>query len=78
MRWSYAGNTLVAPVSTAKRVTIRHDGRPLTVAQQPAVDFTLTAPDGLQSGATSRLVATARNDGPGAIRDLAATVTAPD
>ncbi|WP_306207679.1 TIM-barrel domain-containing protein [Actinoplanes sp. RD1] len=77
-RFSYAGKSIVVQVTTAGRVTVRHDGRPLTVAQQPAVDFTLTAPDGLQSGATSRLVATARNDGPGTIRDLAATVTAPD
>ncbi|GAA3346331.1 hypothetical protein GCM10020358_56910 [Amorphoplanes nipponensis] len=61
-----------------RRVIVAHDGRPLTVAQQPAVELTFTAPDGLQSGATSTLVTTARNAGPGTITNLAATVTAPD
>ncbi|AGL17154.1 TIM-barrel domain-containing protein [Actinoplanes sp. N902-109] len=70
--------TVELPATRAdQRVTVTHDGTPLTVAQQPAVDLTLTAPDGLQSGVTSRLVATARNDGPGTITNLAATVTAP-
>ncbi|MEU8611839.1 TIM-barrel domain-containing protein [Actinoplanes sp. NPDC048791] len=71
--------TVEAPATAGTRsVTVTHDGRPLTVAQQPAVDLTFTAPDGLQSGATSRLVTTARNRGPGAISALAATVTAPE
>jgi hypothetical protein len=64
-------------VDVRSGATVRHDGRPLTVTQPPAVDLTFTAPDGLQSGATSRLVTTARNAGPGTITDLAATVVAP-
>ncbi|MBB4761790.1 TIM-barrel domain-containing protein [Amorphoplanes digitatis] len=67
----------VPATAGTRAVTVTHDGEPLTVARQPAVDLTFTAPDGLQSGATSRLVTTARNDGPGAIRALSATVTAP-
>jgi hypothetical protein len=47
------------------------------VAQQPAVDVSFEAPDGLQSGATSRLVTTVRNAGPGTIRNLAASVATP-
>ncbi|MBG0568362.1 DUF5110 domain-containing protein [Actinoplanes sp. NEAU-A11] len=71
--------TVEVPANAAgRRVAVSHDGRPLTVAQQPAVELTLTAPDGLQSGATSRLVSTARNLGPGTITELAASVTAPD
>jgi hypothetical protein len=80
--WSYdsAKHVLTVEVpATAnnRRVTVVHDGAPLTVAQQPAVDLTFTAPDGLQSGATSTLVTTARNAGPGTVTDLSATVTAP-
>ncbi|AEV84620.1 glycoside hydrolase family protein [Actinoplanes sp. SE50] len=70
--------TVALPAIAAGRaVTVEHDGATLTVAQKPAVDTTFTAPDGLQSGATSTLVATATNHGPGAITDVAATVTAP-
>jgi hypothetical protein len=71
--------TVEVPATAAGRsVSVVHDANPLTVGQQPAVDLTFTAPDGLQSGATSTLVTTARNAGPGTITDLAATVTAPD
>jgi hypothetical protein len=71
--------TVALPATAGGRpVTVTHDGSPLTVAQQPAVDLTLTAPDGLQSGATSTLVATAHNAGPGTITGLSTTVTAPD
>jgi glycosyl hydrolase family 31/uncharacterized protein DUF5110/starch binding protein with CBM20 domain/alpha-galactosidase-like protein/Big-like domain-containing protein len=80
--WSYDATkrllTVQLPATSSRRpVTVVHDGRPLTVGQQPAVDLTFTAPDGLQSGATSTLVTTARNAGPGTITNLAATVTAP-
>jgi hypothetical protein len=80
--WSYdaAKRTLTVEVPATpnnRRVTVVHDGAPLTVGPQPAVDLTFTAPDGLQSGATSTLVTTARNAGPGTIRGVAATVTAP-
>jgi hypothetical protein len=70
--------TVDVPATAANRpVVVTHDGTPLTVAQQPAVDLTFVAPDGLQSGATSTLVATAHNAGPGAIANLATSVTAP-
>jgi hypothetical protein len=70
--------TVAVPATPGGRsVTVTHDGTPLTVAQQPAVDVAFEAPDGLQSGATSRLVTTVRNAGPGAIRDVAATIDAP-
>lgn len=65
-------------MSAAGRVSVTHDGHPLTVQQQPAVELTLTAPDGLQSGATSRLVTTARNAGPSTITALWASVSAPE
>jgi hypothetical protein len=68
----------VPPTSNGRAVTVRHDGKPLTVAPQPAVDVSFEAPDGLQSGATSRLVTTVRNAGPGTIRNVAASVAAPD
>jgi hypothetical protein len=58
-------------------VVVAHDGAPLAVAQRPAVDLTFTAPDGLQSGATSTLVAEARNAGPGTISGPSVTVAAP-
>jgi hypothetical protein len=48
------------------------------VAPQPAVELTFTAPDGLQSGATSTVVVAARNAGPGAITNVSARVSAPD
>ncbi|BCJ40002.1 hypothetical protein GCM10010168_28600 [Actinoplanes ianthinogenes] len=73
-----AKHLLSVEVTGAKAITVRHDGTPLTVAQQPAVDLTLTAPDGLQSGATSRLVLAAHNAGPGTITALSGSVTAPD
>ena len=70
--------TVTVPATATNRpVVVTHDGAPLTVAQQPAVDLTFTAPDGLQSGATSTLVATAHNAGPGAIANLSTSVTAP-
>ncbi|GIM96349.1 TIM-barrel domain-containing protein [Paractinoplanes toevensis] len=67
----------VPATASGRAVTVTHDGRPLTVAPPPAVDVTFTAPDGLQSGATSTLVTAVRNSGPGAIRDLRASVDAP-
>ena len=67
----------VPATATGRAVTVTHDGDPLTIAQQPAVDVGFEAPDGLQSGATSRLVTTVHNAGPGTIRKLAATVAAP-
>jgi hypothetical protein len=70
--------TVPVPATANNRpVTVLHDGAALTVAQQPAVDLTFVAPDGLQSGATSTLVTTAKNSGPGTITNVAATVTAP-
>ncbi|GAA2552963.1 hypothetical protein GCM10010435_24150 [Winogradskya consettensis] len=68
----------VPAVARSRAVAVTHDGAPLTVTQKPAVDFTFTAPDGLQSGATSSLVAEARNDGPGAVSALSVSVATPD
>ncbi|GAA4609932.1 hypothetical protein BJY16_007587 [Actinoplanes octamycinicus] len=73
-----AKHLISVEVTGAKAITVRHDGVPLTVAQQPAVELTLTAPDGLQSGATSRLVLAAHNAGPGTITALTGSITAPD
>ena len=71
--------TVVVPgTASGRAVTVTHDGDRLTVPRQPAVDVAFEAPDGLQSGATSRLVTTVRNAGPGTIRDLSASVDAPD
>ncbi|MEV4703506.1 TIM-barrel domain-containing protein [Actinoplanes sp. NPDC049316] len=80
--WSYDREThqltVEVPATAAgRRVTVVHDAATLTVAPQPAVDLSFTAPDGLQSGATSTLVTTARNEGPGTITGLSATVAAP-
>ena len=80
--WTYDPAThrltvTVPPAASGRAVTVTHDGAVLTVAQRPAVEVALTAPDGLQSGATSTLVTTARNAGPGTITDVAATVAAP-
>jgi Glycosyl hydrolases family 31 TIM-barrel domain/Glycosyl hydrolase family 31 C-terminal domain/Domain of unknown function (DUF5110)/Starch binding domain/NPCBM-associated, NEW3 domain of alpha-galactosidase/Bacterial Ig-like domain len=80
--WSYDAAkrrlTVEVPATAGNRaVTVLHDGAALTVAQQPAVDLTFTAPDGLQSGVTSTLVTTAHNAGPGTITNLSAAVTAP-
>ena len=70
--------TVEVPATAVSRpATVVHDGSPLTVAQQPVVDLSFVAPDGLQSGATSTLETTAKNNGPGTITALAATVTAP-
>jgi hypothetical protein len=70
---------VTVPATAADRpVVVTHDGTALTVGQQPVVDLSFVAPDGLQSGATSTLATTAHNSGPGPITDLAATVTAPD
>ncbi|WP_436530801.1 TIM-barrel domain-containing protein [Actinoplanes sp. HUAS TT8] len=80
--WTYdAGKRLltvtVPPTASGRAVTVEHDGTPLTVGQRPAVDATFVAPDGLQSGATSTVVVTATNHGPGTITGVSATVTAP-
>ncbi len=70
--------TVTVPATASNRaVTVAHDGAALTVGQQPVVDVAFNAPDGLQSGATSTLVTTAKNEGPGTITDVAATVDAP-
>jgi hypothetical protein len=65
-------------VPRSSRVTIGHDARAVSVPPAPAVDLTFTAPDGLQSGSTSTMVATARNAGPGTITNLSVAVAAPD
>jgi len=80
--WSYDAaqrrlTVQLPPTARGRAVTVAHDGAVLTVGQQPAVDLSFTAPDGLQSGATSTLVTTARNAGPGAVAGLSATVSAP-
>jgi hypothetical protein len=80
--WAYDGGkhlltVTVPPASSRKAVTVAHDGAALTLGQQPVVDANFTAPDGLQSGAKSTLVVTAHNSGPGAIKNVAATVHAP-
>ncbi|MEU4245003.1 TIM-barrel domain-containing protein [Actinoplanes sp. NPDC026619] len=67
----------VPATASGRAVTVTHDGKPLAVTPQPAVDVTFTAPDGLQSGATSSLVTTVHNTGPGTIRDLRASVATP-
>jgi hypothetical protein len=70
--------TVTVPATSSRRaVIVTHDGKALTVAPQPAVDVAFTAPDGLQSGATSRLVTTVKNAGPGRIRNVAASVDTP-
>ncbi|WIM93510.1 glycoside hydrolase family 31 protein [Actinoplanes oblitus] len=73
-----AKHLLGVEVAGGRAITVRHDGVPLTVGRQPAVDLTLTAPDGLQSGATSRLVLAAHNAGPGTVTGLTGSITAPD
>jgi hypothetical protein len=71
--------TVAVPATASNRaVTVVHDGAVLNTAPQPAVNVAFTAPDGLQSGATSTLVTTAHNEGPGALTDVSATVDAPD
>jgi hypothetical protein len=67
----------VPPIPPSATATVSHDGQPLSIAPQPAVDLTFTAPDGLQSGSTSRMVVVARNAGPGAITHLSMDVAAP-
>jgi hypothetical protein len=81
-RWTYDAAkhllTVTVPATASGRaVTVQHDGTVLTVGRRPAVDATFVAPDGLQSGATSTLVTTATNHGPGTITDVSATITAP-
>jgi glycosyl hydrolase family 31/uncharacterized protein DUF5110/starch binding protein with CBM20 domain/alpha-galactosidase-like protein len=80
--WAYDAAThrltvTVPATASSRAVTVAHDGAVLTVAPQPAVDVTFTAPDGLQSGATSTLVTTAHNAGPGTVTGVSATVAAP-
>jgi hypothetical protein len=82
-QWTYDSAkhllTVAVPATASNRaVKVEHDGPVLNVAQQPAVDVAFTAPDGLQSGATSTLVTTARNQGPGTITNVSAAVAAPD
>jgi hypothetical protein len=70
--------TVAVPATASNRaVTVVHDGAGLDIAQQPAVDVAFTAPDGLQSGATSTLVTTAHNNGPGTITNVSASVAPP-
>jgi hypothetical protein len=61
----------------ASTATITHDATPVSILPPPAVGFTFDAPDGLQSGTTSRMVATAHNAGPRAITGLSVNVAAP-
>jgi hypothetical protein len=82
-QWTYDSAkhllTVAVPATASNRaVTVRHDGAVLTTAQKPAVDVAFTAPDGLQSGASSTLVTTAHNGGPGTITNVSASVSAPD
>jgi hypothetical protein len=82
-QWTYDGAkhllAVTVPAAASNRaVTVAHDGAALTLGQQPVVDVNFTAPDGLQSGSTSTLVATAHNSGPGTVTNVAATVDAPD
>jgi hypothetical protein len=67
----------VPPVRSGAGATVRHDGRPVTVRPAPAVEFGLTAPDGLTAGVPSTVIGTVHNAGPGAIRDLAVTLPQP-
>ncbi len=67
----------VPATPSGRAVTVRHDGKALTVGQRPAVDAAFTAPDGLQSGATSTIEATVTNHGPGTITGVSAAVDAP-
>ncbi|MFI1993502.1 TIM-barrel domain-containing protein [Actinoplanes sp. NPDC020271] len=70
--------TVVVPATPSGRpVTVGHDGTALTIGQRPAVDASFVAPDGLQSGATSTLVSTVTNRGPGTITQVTAAVDAP-
>ncbi|BCY09498.1 TIM-barrel domain-containing protein [Actinoplanes sp. L3-i22] len=80
--WSYDAArhllTVTVPATASGRaVTVEHDGAVLSPGQQPAVETTFVAPDGLQSGATSTLVATVTNHGPGTITGVSAAVSAP-
>jgi hypothetical protein len=67
----------VPATAVSRAVTVTHDGAPLTVAPAPPVEFTFSAPDGLQSGAKSTLVATAHNAGTASVSALAVTVDTP-
>ncbi|WP_239164107.1 TIM-barrel domain-containing protein [Actinoplanes palleronii] len=82
VQWTYDGvrhllTVTVPSTASGRSVTVEHDGAVLTVGQRPAVAATFTAPDGLQSGATSTVVTTATNHGPGTITDVSATTTVP-
>lgn len=67
----------VPPTARNSRAVIRFIGRNLTVAPGAAVDFSFTAPNGLQSGLASAVEATARNDGPGTITNATVTLDLP-
>ena len=75
-----ATHTLSIPVrgvAPDERVLVRHDGRPLTLRPNPAVTFTLDAPDGLVAGSPGRVVATVTNHGPREVRDVSVAIPAP-
>jgi hypothetical protein len=67
----------VAATGIRSRIVVAHDARPLTVAPQPAVAVSLTAPDGLTAGQTSLVLATVHNSGPGAVTDVSMTLPTP-
>jgi hypothetical protein len=67
----------VPATAVRSRIVIAHDARSLTVAPQPAVAVSLTAPDGLTAGQTSRVVAAVRNAGPKAVTDVSVTLPKP-
>jgi hypothetical protein len=79
--YSYAGTahrlTVQVPATGIGRGSSSHDARPLTVAPQPAVAVSLTAPDGLTAGQTSQVLATVHNSRPGAVTDVSVTLPTP-
>lgn len=80
-QYDAAQHRLTVPLPASARsghLAVSHNGRPLGAPPAPPVDFTFAAPDGLQSGATSTMVATAQNKGNAAVTGLSVAVTAPD
>ncbi|MFL6053025.1 MAG: TIM-barrel domain-containing protein [Actinoallomurus sp.] len=70
--------TVKAPaVATGRGVVVSHDGRALAKAPDPAVGFTLEAPNGLTAGSPGDVVATVTNHGPGSIGGVAVKLAQP-
>jgi hypothetical protein len=67
----------VAHVAAHRRVVVEHDGRPVVDRPDPAVTFTLDAPDGLTAGQPGRVVATVTNHGPQSVHDVSVAIPAP-